>query len=162
MHSRSNLAMRKRGKMICPCGSGKKYALCCKPYIEEGKKVPNVEILMRSRYTASVLKNANYVLETNYRQLIDDKALKRLERELDDVEWLKLDVIDSSKSEVEFRAYYRDFDGKIHVMHENSHFAFENGKWYYRDGVIYQSKMERNEPCPCGSGKKYKDCCAKI
>ncbi|WP_219029543.1 SEC-C metal-binding domain-containing protein, partial [Helicobacter pylori] len=20
---------------------------------------------------------------------------------------------------------------------------------------------KRNEPCPCGSGKKYKDCCAK-
>ena len=23
------------------------------------------------------------------------------------------------------------------------------------------SKVGRNDPCPCGSGKKYKDCCGK-
>jgi SWIM/SEC-C metal-binding protein len=24
-----------------------------------------------------------------------------------------------------------------------------------------QNKVGRNEPCPCGSGKKYKKCCGK-
>jgi len=24
------------------------------------------------------------------------------------------------------------------------------------------SKISRNDPCPCGSGKKYKKCCARI
>jgi preprotein translocase subunit SecA len=24
-----------------------------------------------------------------------------------------------------------------------------------------RKKVKRNEPCPCGSGKKYKDCCGK-
>ncbi|RZB36687.1 MAG: hypothetical protein SRB2_01989 [Desulfobacteraceae bacterium Eth-SRB2] len=24
-----------------------------------------------------------------------------------------------------------------------------------------QNKVRRNEPCPCGSGKKYKKCCGK-
>jgi SWIM/SEC-C metal-binding protein len=24
------------------------------------------------------------------------------------------------------------------------------------------NKIERNEPCPCGSGKKYKKCCAAV
>jgi uncharacterized protein len=24
------------------------------------------------------------------------------------------------------------------------------------------TKVGRNEPCPCGSGKKYKQCCARI
>ncbi len=161
MHSKSNLAMIKRGKMICPCGSEKTYESCCKLYIEEDKKVPNVEYLMRSRYTAFVLKNAKYILETNYKQVVNDKAIKLLEREFDSVEWLQLYVIDSTKNEVEFKAYYRDFDEKLHVQHEHSHFVFEDGKWYYRDGVIFKSKIERNEPCPCGSGKKYKDCCAK-
>ena len=23
-------------------------------------------------------------------------------------------------------------------------------------------KIKRNEPCPCGSGKKYKKCCGKL
>ena len=27
--------------------------------------------------------------------------------------------------------------------------------------VVKDKKVERNEPCPCGSGKKYKHCCAK-
>ncbi|WP_241201379.1 SEC-C metal-binding domain-containing protein, partial [Campylobacter fetus] len=25
----------------------------------------------------------------------------------------------------------------------------------------FEKKPARNEPCPCGSGKKYKDCCGK-
>ncbi|PPB56956.1 preprotein translocase subunit SecA [Campylobacter hyointestinalis] len=28
-------------------------------------------------------------------------------------------------------------------------------------GVLNSKKPARNEPCPCGSGKKYKDCCGK-
>lgn len=27
--------------------------------------------------------------------------------------------------------------------------------------VIKGKKVGRNEPCPCGSGKKYKNCCGK-
>jgi len=146
--------------MLCPCGSEKTYANCCKAYID-GKKIPNVEVLMRSRYSAFALKNAAYILETNYQEEVTENAVKMLEREFEAVEWLQLQVVDSTKNEVEFRAYYRDFDEKLHVLHEHSHFVFENGKWYYKDGVIFKSKIERNELCPCGSGQKYKQCCLK-
>ena len=27
--------------------------------------------------------------------------------------------------------------------------------------VIAEKKVGRNEPCPCGSGKKYKKCCGE-
>ena len=27
--------------------------------------------------------------------------------------------------------------------------------------IISENKVKRNEPCPCGSGKKYKKCCGK-
>ena len=27
---------------------------------------------------------------------------------------------------------------------------------------IAKSKIGRNEPCPCGSGKKYKHCCGAL
>jgi preprotein translocase subunit SecA len=26
---------------------------------------------------------------------------------------------------------------------------------------VIEKKVARNEPCPCGSGKKYKHCCGK-
>ncbi|HCS11656.1 MAG TPA: hypothetical protein DIV40_09390 [Clostridiales bacterium] len=28
-----------------------------------------------------------------------------------------------------------------------------------KDKVLKKEKIGRNEPCPCGSGKKYKKCC---
>lgn len=35
-------------------------------------------------------------------------------------------------------------------------------KEYNKSGmVINENKIGRNEPCPCGSGKKYKKCCGK-
>ncbi|MPB72004.1 preprotein translocase subunit SecA, partial [Campylobacter fetus] len=44
---------------------------------------------------------------------------------------------------------------------ENTHRALEK----MQDEANLQNKFEkkpaRNEPCPCGSGKKYKDCCGK-
>ena len=27
--------------------------------------------------------------------------------------------------------------------------------------VVTEKKIPRNDPCPCGSGKKYKQCCGK-
>ena len=29
------------------------------------------------------------------------------------------------------------------------------------DELITSKKIARNDPCPCGSGKKYKQCCGK-
>jgi SEC-C motif domain protein len=47
-----------------------------------------------------------------------------------------------------------------------SDFEKIDGKWYYKDGRTVPStvvrsapKVGRNDPCPCGSGKKYKKCC---
>ena len=67
---------------------------------------------------------------------------------------------------VEFRALYRSIAG-MGVLHERSSFLCENGCWSYVDGELIEAgalqsgKTGRNEPCPCGSGKKYKKCCLK-
>ena len=34
-------------------------------------------------------------------------------------------------------------------------------KQFNRDTTAVSNKVGRNEPCPCGSGKKYKKCCGK-
>ena len=53
------------------------------------------------------------------------------------------------------------------VLHEKAEFAREDGAWIYtrpvREGPapvrITAPKVGRNDPCPCGSGKKFKNCC---
>jgi uncharacterized protein YchJ len=52
-------------------------------------------------------------------------------------------------------------------MHEKSEFQCIDGAWYFvrpvRQGPApvksAHPKVGRNDPCPCGSGKKYKHCC---
>ena len=57
-------------------------------------------------------------------------------------------------------------EGKqLKVIHELSEFHREDNLWFYADGVNKESsaksnrqKITRNSPCPCGSGKKFKNC----
>lgn len=35
----------------------------------------------------------------------------------------------------------------------------ETGNYKYIREQIVSTKINRNDPCPCGSGKKYKKCC---
>jgi hypothetical protein len=32
---------------------------------------------------------------------------------------------------------------------------------YRQSKIVHREKIGRNDPCPCGSGKKYKNCCGK-
>ena len=59
-----------------------------------------------------------------------------------------------------FRATHRDGDG-FAVLEERSRFVRENGHWFYLDGehTVTPLKPGRNDPCPCGSGRKFKKCC---
>ena len=112
----------------------------------------NPEELMRSRYDAFVREDWEYLAKTSVHQTLDE-----LKGSLP-IKWLKLNVIDANDDVVEFKAYYKESD-KIHILHEKSRFIKENDIWKYLDGEVYNSKIERNESCPCGSGKKFKKCC---
>jgi SEC-C motif-containing protein len=117
------------------------------------KEINTPEDLMRSRYEAFVNLDGEYLAATTTQNVSTDMSGYA------NIEWLKLDVIDAHDNEVEFKAYYRE-DGMIKLLHERSKFIKKEGRWLYESGVIYNSKIERNEPCPCGSGRKYKKCCA--
>jgi len=108
--------------------------------------------LMISRYEAFVKKDWNYLAKTSLYQSVEELEM------MPALEWLKLDVLNAEDSQVEFKAYYRDKDG-IGVLHEKSEFVQENGVWKYKDGELYNTQVQRNESCPCGSGKKFKKCC---
>ena len=107
---------------------------------------------MRSRYEAFVKEDWEYIANTSTCQSIDE--LKNSPR----IEWLKLEVLGAYDDMVEFKAYYRD-EGIIGILHEKSKFIKIDGMWKYESGELYNSKVQRNEECPCGSGKKFKKCC---
>lgn len=142
----------------CPCGSGKTYARCCQPW-HLGAAAPNPEPLMRSRYTAFVLNDPDYVLKTWH------PSTRPVTLTLDDSpQWASLDILDrdegGDRGKVHFRATYRSGQGWWY-LEEVSDFVKEDGRWFYLSGDTTEGQLKpgRNEPCPCGSGRKFKACC---
>jgi SEC-C motif-containing protein len=159
----------------CPCGSGRSFAECCEPYITGKSKAPTAEALMRSRYSAYAEHAVDYILNTCVRGVKDDIDVKQTRAWSEKSRWLGLKIISAEKGgpgdtsgTVEFEAVY-ERDGLRDVHHERAGFKKQNGEWLYEEGDIVprtiirtSPKVGRNEPCPCGSGKKYKRCCGAV
>jgi SEC-C motif-containing protein len=152
----------------CPCNSGRPHFSCCEPIISGKMAAVTAEALMRSRYTAYVVKNMDYLLKTWHPSTrpanIDFSTIPQ---------WSGLHIIGTvagnesdSYGMVEFKATSLS-PGKIIQLHEKSRFVKEHDQWFYVDGDIMGNKLPnaqikkvgRNQPCPCGSGKKFKKCC---
>ena len=124
----------------CPCG-GSTYADCCQPLHDGLKQAPHAEALMRSRYSAFVLKLENYLRKTWHPSTCPSDAIVSDEP----TQWLELRVknfspaSDGLKATVEFIAIYK-VNGKAHRLHEISSFVFENNQWFYLDGVFPEIK----------------------
>jgi len=153
--------------MNCPCGTGREYDACCGVYHRGDEKAPTPETLMRSRYSAYVKGEIDYVLATHHPDSRGDVDADGARTWSADAEWLGLEVVDATDNTVEFIARYKQRGSDL-VHHERSTFAQVEGEWFYQDGAIVKPgtikndtpKVGRNEPCPCGSGKKFKRCCA--
>ncbi|HKM14320.1 MAG TPA: YchJ family protein [Marinospirillum sp.] len=144
---------------LCACGSQKSYTDCCQRY-HQGEAAPTPETLMRSRFTAFVLKLDAY-LYASWHSSTQPKILDLS----DSPDWVSLRILDSgSKGDngyVHFQAIYRLNSGWGYLQ-EISAFVKERERWYYlkgepKEGIL---KPQRNAPCPCGSGKKFKTCCS--
>ena len=156
---------------LCPCGSGAEYSACCEPIIKGKKAAETAEQLMRARYTAHVVVAVDFIrdsLHPDYRKDYDHTAT---EKWAEKSEWHGLEIVDTKDGgpkdetgEVEFIARYRDKDG-IRSYHERGQFERKKKKWFFTEGEMVKgqplsvTKIGRNDPCPCGSGQKYKKCC---
>ena len=145
---------------MCTCENNKPFDECCGAIIDGKRRAENPEELMRSRYSAYVRADGGYLVLSAVKENQYEDDARLIEEFSLSVEWLKLDVLHAKNDTVEFKAYYRDQEN-IKILHEKSNFVLENNVWKYKDGELYNSKVERNEPCPCSSGKKYKKCCGK-
>jgi len=119
---------------LCPCGSRATYIECCARW-HEGALPPTAETLMRSRYSAYVLRLQPYLLATWH----STTRPQSLDLEAEPApKWLKLEikrhsVTGPNTAIVEFIAYYR-LNGQKHQLHEVSRFVCDKDQWYYVDG----------------------------
>ncbi len=157
----------------CPCGSELSYEECCRPLITGRRKAETAEQLMRSRYSAYVEKEIPYLrasLHPDHRNDYDEKASREW---AESAEWHSLQILNTtggahedSEGQVEFGEAFTQ--KKVRPPHHTlSEFTRADGTWYFVSGkevkpkpvVRTEPKIGRNDPCPCGSGKKHKKCC---
>ena len=147
--------------MKCFCGFDKSFEECCGAIISGKKSASSAEELMRSRYSAYVVGDGAYLVKSSTKENSFAADIPLISEFSKNVRWLKLNILHVEKNSdygvVEFKAYYLE-NGEIVVLHERSDFIKNDGVWEYNKGKFINSKIERNEPCPCGSGKKYKKC----
>lgn len=147
---------------MCYCGDKLSYEEHCEKYIK-GEKIAETPLeLMKSRYSAFATNNYKYIYDT-YHNETRDFTLEELKNQ-DGSNWMGLEIVDfdNEKGIVTFIAKYKS-GNEIFLHKERSKFLMVDGKWYYHSTLPFPKveKVKPNEPCPCGSGKKYKKCCGK-
>jgi SEC-C motif domain protein len=173
--------------MKCYCQSNIEFSNCCEPFLKGEQKPETAEKLMRSRYSAFATHQVDYLGKTLAPESRGDFDQASTKKWAEQAEWKNLQIlktvkgqIEDKKGTVEFIATYTS-EGETLDHHEVSEFRkSDTGQWYFVDGdshthkegeghhhhhekpetVVRESpKVGRNDPCTCGSGKKYKKCC---
>lgn len=160
---------------ICPCGSGKDFADCCEQIIQGTRSAATPEELMRARYAAYATGAIDFILDSTHPDERANCDRKEVQIWSEQSTWKGLEIINTEKGgpnddegTVEFIARYNSRNVEME-HHEISIFKRLGGKWFFYDGKIIgpkpfvrtTPKVGPNDPCPCGSGKKYKKCCGK-
>lgn len=157
--------------MSCACGSGNEFNTCCEPIIKGAKDAPTAASLMRARYTAYTTGDIDFIVESTHADHREDMDVEEIKAWSEQSEWDSLEIVDTAEGTerddwgmVEFKANFK-LGGQMMSHHENSEFNKVDGKWFFVDGqpvvsqVVRQGpKIGRNDPCHCGSGKKFKKC----
>ncbi|TDO96956.1 YchJ family protein [Marinomonas balearica] len=162
--------------ILCPCGTGSPYEMCCGMYHHNPGTAPTAEALMRSRYSAFALQNFDYIAATQKLESDPEQSATDVQESNETTQWIKLKInetesgLEKDKSGmVSFTAHFKE--GKhIGRLSERSLFKKVKNVWYYVSGehevqgntphvLPQEMKLGRNDPCHCGSGKKFKKCC---
>lgn len=159
--------------MECPCQSGKRFSQCCEPIINGYQQATTAEQLMRARYTAYARLQMDFIENTHDPKTRHEIDMESNRQWAESTKWVGLEIlqtqgggIEDEKGTVEFKARFETEEG-LKEHHEHSQFRKVDGRWYFSDGktpgrspfLRNGTKIGRNDPCSCGSGKKYKKCC---
>ena len=156
---------------ICPCGSGVLFSECCEPIIHRTRESETAEELMRARYSAFVTHAIDFIVASTHTRTRKEIDLSFIREWSETSTWRGLEIIETkqindNKAFVSFEAQFTTQGGEDQRHRERSLFERENGEWRFVTGdelknptVRYETPPPgRNDPCPCGSGKKYKKC----
>ncbi len=143
--------------------------------IRREREAATAEELMCSRYSAFAIGAIDWIIDSHHPETVGEVDRDEVEQWATGSEWLGLKIrstedggTDDDEGVVTFRARYKVQSQQVdHV--ERAHFRRDNGAWRFHsvledeDGpqlvpVGPASEVGRNDPCPCGSGKKYKKC----
>lgn len=154
----------------CPCGSGSAFANCCELIIKGVRESETAEELMRARYSAFVTHAIDFIVDSTHSRTRKEIDLAFIRDWSENSTWRGLQIfetknVDENKAFVSFEAQFTQ-NGTDHSHREKSLFEREDEKWRFVTGdelknptVRYEERRPgRNDPCPCGSGKKYKKC----
>lgn len=126
----------------CPCRSGRFYADCCQPFHVGARPAATAQALMRSRYSAYVIGDIEYLVKTTLPARRSNRLREGYEVTHRSISWLGLEILDTwmgaesdKVGKVEFRADYEQ-NGRRAVHHEVSRFRKVGGKWFYVDGEV--------------------------
>jgi SEC-C motif domain protein len=158
----------------CYCGATLDYSQCCQPFHDGAHLPASAEALMRSRYSAFVVENIQYIKDTMTGEMLDGFSYDDTLAYAKSVDWQRLKVLAAADEDptatsawVEFEVYYR-LNGLDKCLYEYSLFQRTDERWFYVDSVKTRvtdcgdrtkNTLGRNSPCHCGSGKKFKKCC---
>lgn len=167
---RVDLGKSEKNDTPCFCDSGLSYQDCCQPILSGAELPVTAKALMRSRYSAYCQAMGEYLLRTQAPETRKELTAQMLKETAEQQHWMRLDVlshqaVSPDQAMVEFKAYQL-IDGYLACLHEKSLFRLDGDQWLYVSGDIqptdgFPIKIGRNETCPCGSGAKFKRCCAR-
>jgi SEC-C motif-containing protein len=92
------------------------------------------EQLMRSRYTAYVLKDIDYIIESTFPNERKFYPKKQLISWANEVTWKGLSIVETVDNQVKFIAYFTAATNQLEEHREWSFFEQENGRWYFKEG----------------------------
>lgn len=156
----------------CPCQSGLSFDACCGPLLA-GAPAPTALALMRSRYTAYARGDVAHLARTLAPEHRAGFDIADVSAGMAGTQWLGLEILDAKDGGtgdntgiVEFVARFQT-QGQMRALHERSRFRRDDndGRWVYVDGETDLQPLKkpgRNDPCLCGSGRKFKHCCGRV
>jgi SEC-C motif domain protein len=136
-------------------------------------KATTAEQLMRARYTAFERADVDFILKTHDPDTASQVDRRATELWAKESKWTGLEIIRTEAGgvgdnfgQVEFVASY-ELRGTPIQHRELATFRRQGDTWFFVDGEQIAGppvrregpKVGRNDPCSCGSGKKYKKCC---
>ena len=133
----------------CPCGSGKKYKKCCRPY-HVGLAAPSPTDLLRARYSAYVLRHIDFIMKTTHPESphveIEHRWRASLEGYTMRTIYEALNILEVKDDAITYRVqYYSMLERGSENYTTISNFRQHEGKWYYFDDSDVAKAEESSE-----------------